>query len=109
VIVGLNMGFRSLSVSATSIIDIEMVSRNPLYFFASFVFILDREKNVDIWRKCFWSRQGSTGLTATQQLVVVLPHHGPNSGLAKTNKASEREMNCHSSSSPFVLPHYTHE
>jgi hypothetical protein len=27
------------------------------------------------------------------QQVVVLPHHGPNSGLAKTNEASEREMN----------------
>jgi hypothetical protein len=39
----------------------------------------------------------------------ALPHHGPSSGLAKTNKASEREMNCHNSSSSFVLPHYTHE
>jgi hypothetical protein len=40
------------------------------------------------------------------QEVVVLPHHGPNSGLAKT---TEREMKCHSSFSPFILPHYTHE
>jgi hypothetical protein len=44
-------------------------------------------------------------VNASQQ-AVVLPHHGPNSGLAETNKASEREMKCHSSSSPFVLPHY---
>jgi hypothetical protein len=26
-----------------------------------------------------------------------LAHHGPNSGLVETNKASEWEMNCHSS------------
>jgi hypothetical protein len=43
------------------------------------------------------------------QQVVVLPHRGPNSGLAETNKASEREMKCHTSSSPFVLPPSTHE
>jgi hypothetical protein len=42
------------------------------------------------------------------QQVDVLPHHGPNSGLAKTNKAPERGMKFHSCSSPFVLPHYTH-
>jgi hypothetical protein len=43
------------------------------------------------------------------QQAVVLPHHGPNSGLAKTIKAPERDMKCHNSSPPFVLPHYTHE
>ncbi len=79
------------------------------WFFPLFVFILDRKKNIDIWkRKFFWSRQGSASLSATHQ-PGFLPHHGPNSGVAKTNKASEREMNCLSSSSPFVLPHYTHE
>ncbi len=30
--------------------------------------------------------------SASSQPVVVLPHRGPNSGVAKTNKASEREM-----------------
>ena len=39
----------------------------------------------------------------------ALPHHGPSSGLVETTKALEREMNCHNSSSPFFLPHYTRE
>jgi hypothetical protein len=45
--------------------------------------------------------------TADTKTKEPLAHHGPNSGLAKTNKASEREMSCHTSSAPFVLPHYT--
>ena len=55
-----------------------------------------------------WSLCKSKVWRKSQQPVVlpdVLPHHGPNSGLAKTNKASERDMNCHSSSSHFVFPH----
>jgi hypothetical protein len=75
-----------------------------------FVCILKRETRqtyLDIWKKIVLPKKYQAS-TALQQLVV-LPHHGPNSGLAKTNKTSERDMSCHSSSSPFVLPHYTHE
>jgi hypothetical protein len=36
------------------------------------------------------SQKPGSHVNALQQ-VVVLPHHGPNSGLAKTNKAPERE------------------
>ena len=67
-----------------------------------------RTKYFDIWKKILFVRKKYQASTAPQQFVV-LPHHGPNSGLAKTSKASEREMNCHSSSSPFVLPTYPHE
>jgi hypothetical protein len=76
-----------------------------------FVCILKRETRqnyFDIWKKMLLPKKYQVS-TAPQQLVV-LPHHGPNSGLAKTNKASERDMNRRiSSSSPFVLPPYTHE
>jgi hypothetical protein len=56
------------------------------------------------WR----SQKRGLHVSALQQ-VAALPHHSPDSGLAKTYKASEREMNFHSSASSFVLPHYTHE
>jgi hypothetical protein len=75
-----------------------------------FVCILKREtrlKYFDIWKKSLLPKKYQAS-TAPQQLFV-LPHHGPNSGLAKKNKASEREMHCHSSSLPCVLPHYSHE
>jgi hypothetical protein len=59
-----------------------------------------------VWKK---KRSQKLGLHASaRQQVVALPHHGPNSGLAKTNKALERDMNCHSSSSLFVLSQYTY-
>ncbi len=69
-----------------------------------FVCILKRETRqnyIGVW-KTFLLPKKYQALIAPEQ-AVVLPHHGPNSGLAKTNKASEREMNCHSSSSPFCL------
>ncbi len=72
----------------------------------NFVCILKRETRqnyFDIWQKTLLRKKYQSS-TAPQQ-PVVLPHHGPNSGLAKTNKASERDMNCHSSSSPFVFPY----
>ena len=75
-----------------------------------FVCILKRETRqnyIDKWQKMLLRKKYQSS-TAPQQ-PVVLPHHGPNSGLAKTKKASEKELNCHSSSSPFVLLHCTHE
>jgi hypothetical protein len=85
------------------------------YIKVTFVCILKRETFVcilkcetrqnyfDIWKKILLPKKYQA--SAAPQQPVFLPHHGPNSGLAKTNKASEREMNCHSSSSPFFLPH----
>ena len=76
----------------------------------SFVCILKREtrtKYFDTWKKNLFVRKKYQASTAQQ--FVVLPHHGPNSGLAKTKKALEKELNCHSSSLPFVLLHCTHE
>jgi hypothetical protein len=95
-IVGLEMGFR-YARHCMCIFYYERIKIN-------FVCILKREtrqKKISLPKKY-------QALSAPHQ-PVVLPHHEPNSGLAKTKKASEREMNCHSSSSPFVLPHCTHE
>jgi hypothetical protein len=79
----------------------------------SFVWILKREtrqNNLDLWKKIVLPKKyQASQQVSTERQPVALPHHGPNSGLVKTNKASEREMNCHSSSSPFVLPYYTNE
>jgi hypothetical protein len=55
------------------------------------------------------SKENKTLSTRSIHKKGALPHHGPSSGLAKTNKALERKMNCHRPSLPFVLPHHTHE
>jgi hypothetical protein len=73
-----------------------------------FVCILKRETRQnyrDIWKKILLPKKYQAS-TAPQQ-PVVFPHHGPNSGLAKTNKASERKIHCHSSYSTlcFATPH----
>jgi hypothetical protein len=55
-----------------------MVSCNPLDFFPSFIFILDRKTNVDIWRK-FYRVHVSTShtLVGTMHLADL----GANSGM----------------------------
>jgi hypothetical protein len=57
-----------------------------------------RQNYFDVWKNILLPKKHQAS-TAPQQLIV-LPHHGPNSGLAKTNKASEKEMNF-----ATVLPH----
>ncbi len=77
-------------------------------FKINFICILKRETRqtyFDVWKNILLPKKYQAS-TAPQQLLI-LPHHGPNSGLVKTGKASERDMSCHCSSSPFVLPHYT--
>jgi hypothetical protein len=59
-------------------------------FKVHFVCILKREtrqKYFDVWKKKLQRK--------IHQAPIVLPHHGPSSGLAKTNKASEREREMH--------------
>ncbi len=63
-----------------------------IFYFArikiSFVCFLKRETRqnyFDIWKKNLLPKKYQVS-TAPHQ-IVVLPHHGPNSGLAKTNKA----------------------
>ncbi len=71
----------------------------------NFVCILKRETRqnyFDVWKKILQPKK----FQASTALVVVLPHHGPNSGLAKTNKASERDIHCHRPSSLFVLANH---
>jgi hypothetical protein len=62
-----------------------------------------RKNYFDVWKKTLLPKNYQASTPVRQ--YVVLPHHGPNSGLTKTNKASEREMNCHGFFPPFVLPH----
>jgi hypothetical protein len=80
VIVGLSMGFRSVSVVPSVLsIFLESVSCNPLYFFPSFAFILDRKQNVDIWRK-FYRVHVST-CNAVRTTPLVLADLGANCGM----------------------------
>jgi hypothetical protein len=61
----------------------------------NFVCILKRETRqtyLDIWKKNLLRKKYQAS-TAPQQ-PVVLPRHGQNSGVAKTNKASGRDMDC---------------
>ncbi len=96
-IVGFNMGFRYVRHCMQWTFSIAHVLR-----------LIFRQNYCGIWKKILLPKKYERNVAAKIP-SVFLPHHGPNSGLAKTKKASEREMNCHSSSSPFVLPHYTHE
>jgi hypothetical protein len=79
VIVGLSMGFRSVSVSATKHNRyFLMVSCNPLYSFPLLLFVLDRKTNVDIWRK-FYRVHVSTRHTAVG--TMRLADLGASSGM----------------------------
>jgi hypothetical protein len=111
-IVGLNMGFRYVRQIMCAV-NIFYGAWCVLLRLILFVFLkrVTRQSNLDLWKKHLLPKkyQASHQASTERQQPIALPHHAPNSGLAKTNKASDREMNCHSSSSPFVSPHFTHE
>jgi hypothetical protein len=73
-----------------------------MFYFAcikiNLVCILKRESRqnyLNIWKKILLPKkyQASQQASTARQQPFALPHHGPNSGLAKTNKASRRERN----------------
>jgi hypothetical protein len=98
-IIGLNMGFRYVRHCMCEV-NIFYCACIKIHF-VCILKRVTRQNYLDIWKKMLLPNkyQASTA----PQVFVVLPHHAPNSGLAETNKASERDMNCHSSSSPIVL------
>jgi hypothetical protein len=85
-IVGLNMGFRYSRHCMCSGCILLRVLR-------LIVCILKREtrpKNLDIWKKMLLPKKYLVSARQPRRdVLIIVPHHGPHSGLAKTNKASD--------------------